>query len=78
MQTLFDRLDLDPLDISTLIFAWKLQAKVPFEFSRAEFVNGCIQMQADSLEKLKKTIRTCPLTIHCDAVPAEAPPVTRC
>lgn len=57
MQALFERLNVDPLDISALIFAWKLQAKVPFEFSRAEFINGCVKLNADSVDKLKKVIR---------------------
>ncbi|KAI0556552.1 DCUN1 domain containing protein [Gracilaria domingensis] len=46
----------DILDISTLIFAWKLQAKVPFEFSKKEFVDGCANLRADSWDKLKKVI----------------------
>lgn len=58
MQDLFDHLDVDPLDITALIFAWKLKAKVPFEFSRDEFMNGCIALKADSMDKLKKAMRT--------------------
>lgn len=58
MQSLFDQLNVDPLDITALLFAWKLKAKVPFEFSKDEFMNGCVALKADSLEKLKKTIRT--------------------
>lgn len=57
MEKLFVRLKIDPLDIVALIFAWKLQAKVPFEFSRQEFTNGCIKLEVDSLEKLQKLIR---------------------
>lgn len=56
MQLLFEALDVDPLDITALIFAWKLNAKVPFEFSQTEFVNGCVSFKADSLDKLKKVI----------------------
>eukprot|EP00178_Gracilaria_changii_P021150 TRINITY_DN62_c0_g1_i4.p2 TRINITY_DN62_c0_g1~~TRINITY_DN62_c0_g1_i4.p2 ORF type:complete len:247 (+),score=56.81 TRINITY_DN62_c0_g1_i4:199-939(+) len=56
IQALFERLQIDILDISTLIFAWKLQAKVPFEFSKKEFVDGCANLRADSWEKLKKVI----------------------
>lgn len=57
MQELFNRLDIDPLHISTLVFAWKLQAKVPFEFSKREFVDGCANLHADSWDKLKTVIR---------------------
>lgn len=57
MQDLFEVLNIDPLDITALIFAWKLNAKVPFEFTHVEFVNGCIALKADSIEKLKKIIR---------------------
>lgn len=57
MQALFEVLNVDPLDITALLFAWKLNAKVPFEFSQSEFVNGCVVLKADSIEKLKKAIR---------------------
>lgn len=57
IQALFDRLQIDILDIATLIFAWKLRAKVPFEFSKKEFVDGCVSLRADSWDKLKKVIR---------------------
>lgn len=58
LQALFDALDVDPCDILSLVFAWKLGAKTPFEFSRTEFVNGCVSLEADSLEKLKAVLRT--------------------
>lgn len=58
MQDLFQHLDVDPVDITALIFAWKLKAKVPFEFSKDEFMSGCVALKADSIEKLKKVIRT--------------------
>lgn len=57
MQLLFEQLNVDPLDITSLIFAWKLKAKVPFEFSESEFINGCINLKADTLEKLTRIIR---------------------
>ena len=58
MQALFEALDVDPLDIISLVFAWKLRAKTPFEFSRSEFVDGCVNLGTDSLEKLKAVLRT--------------------
>eukprot|EP00177_Eucheuma_denticulatum_P000261 GFKZ01000444.1.p1 GENE.GFKZ01000444.1~~GFKZ01000444.1.p1 ORF type:complete len:256 (-),score=37.17 GFKZ01000444.1:738-1505(-) len=56
MQALFDALDVDPLDIISLVFAWKLHATVPFEFSRSEFVSGCTVLKVDSIEKLKAVL----------------------
>lgn len=53
LQSLFEALDVDPCDIISLVFAWKLGAKTPFEFSRTEFVNGCVNLGVDSVEKLK-------------------------
>lgn len=58
MLSFFIALDVDPLDIVTLIFAWKLKAKVPFEFSRVEFVDGCLALNCDSMDKLRRVIRT--------------------
>ncbi len=57
MLEFFKALKVDPLNIVTLIFAWKLKAKVPFEFSRSEFVDGCLALNCDTMEKLKRTIR---------------------
>lgn len=57
MEKLFEQLNVDPLHITSLIFAWKLNAKVPFEFSESEFINGCIALKADSLDKLRNVIR---------------------
>lgn len=56
MQLLFDALDVDPVDITALIFAWKLNAQVPFEFSHSEFVSGCVALKVDSLDELKNLI----------------------
>lgn len=57
MQALFEAMGVDPLDIISLVFAWKLSPLVPFEFSRPEFINGCIEMEADSIQKLKAVLR---------------------
>lgn len=56
LEAFFDALDLDPLDVSALIFAWKLGASTPCEFSRAEFVDGLVRLGVDSLAKLKKKV----------------------
>lgn len=56
----FKAVNVDPLDIVTLIFAWKIKAKVPCEFSNTEFVEGCLSLNCDTLPKLKRVIRTFP------------------
>lgn len=56
IQQLFSDAHIDPLDITSLIFAYKLKAKVPFEFSHTEFVNGLTLLKSDSVEKLRKTM----------------------
>eukprot|EP00871_Galdieria_phlegrea_P002922 jgi/Galph1/3630/GphlegSOOS_G2260.1 len=56
LQRLFDDVGVDPSDIVTLIFAWKVGAKNACEFSENEFVQGLSNLQADSLEKLKRKL----------------------
>lgn len=56
LERLFDALELDPLDVTALIFAWKLRAKTPCEFTRSEFVDGLLRLNVDSLRKLKVAV----------------------
>lgn len=56
LEAFFEALELNPLDISALIFAWKLNAQTPCEFSRAEFVDGLMRLGVDSMAKLKKKV----------------------
>lgn len=58
LEAFFEALELDPLDISALIFAWKLNAQTPCEFSRAEFVDGLVRLGVDSMAKLRKKVHT--------------------
>lgn len=58
LYVLFEALELDPLDISALIFAWKLNAQTPCEFTRHEFVDGLVKLGVDSMPKLKKKVHT--------------------
>lgn len=58
LERFFDAIELDPLDISALIFAWKLNAQTPCEFSRSEFVEGLANLGADSIPKLKRKVRS--------------------
>ncbi len=57
LESLFAKLDVSPVAIEALIFAWKLDGKVPFEFTRRQFVEGCLALGCDSLEQLKAVIR---------------------
>lgn len=57
METLFQELKINPLDIVALIFAWKLKGTVPCEFTREQFVNGCIDLEVDSIDNLRKVMR---------------------
>mmetsp|Transcript_8321 Transcript_8321/g.15061 ORF Transcript_8321/g.15061 Transcript_8321/m.15061 type:complete len:198 (-) Transcript_8321:894-1487(-) len=52
IQQLCDDLNVDPEDLSILIFAWKLGAKVPCEFSKQEWISGLTALGVDSLKAL--------------------------
>ncbi|PAA48520.1 hypothetical protein BOX15_Mlig007562g2, partial [Macrostomum lignano] len=53
---LLDDLRIDPVSLTALVLAWKLQAGVQGEFSRAEFVTGLGRLGADSLDKLRSRL----------------------
>ncbi|PAA56034.1 hypothetical protein BOX15_Mlig007562g1, partial [Macrostomum lignano] len=53
---LLDDLRIDPVSLAALVLAWKLQAGVQGEFSRAEFVTGLGRLGADSLDKLRSRL----------------------
>ncbi|XP_039263752.1 DCN1-like protein 1 [Styela clava] len=48
-----EELQLDPTSRLVLIIAWKFKAAVQCEFTRAEFINGMIELSVDDLEKLR-------------------------
>ena len=52
---LCEKLDLDPeTDIRILVLLWKLGSnEKPAQISKAEFMNGCYELQVDSIEKFK-------------------------
>jgi len=56
VQKLCDDLGLEPEDIKMLAFAWKLDAKVPCEFSRTEWDTGLLAFGADSIDSLRKKL----------------------
>lgn len=62
MLALFTELGVDTVSVEPLIFAWKLEAAVPFEFSRSEFTEGCLQLGCDTIDKLRSAMRTCVLS----------------
>ncbi len=57
LESLFQALSLNPVAIEALIFAWKMNGEVPFEFTRPQFTGGCLALGCDTLEKLKRAIR---------------------
>ncbi|KAI1297279.1 Lipase maturation factor 2 [Halotydeus destructor] len=50
---LLTELNLSYSDIRVLILAWKMKAQVQCEFTRDEFIDGLVNMQVDSLAKLR-------------------------
>ena len=52
---LCEKLDLDPeSDIRILVLLWKLGSKAkPAQITKDEFMNGCYELQLDSIEKFK-------------------------
>lgn len=58
MMNLFAQIGVNPVSIEPLIFAWKLEATVPCEFTRPEFTEGCLALGADTLEKLRVKMGT--------------------
>jgi len=53
MERFFETLEVEPDGIITLAFAWRIEAKIPGEFSRQEFVNGLTKLRLDSIDKLQ-------------------------
>ena len=52
---LCEKLDLDPeTDIRILVLLWKLGSRdKPAQITKDEFMNGCYELQVDSIEKFK-------------------------
>eukprot|EP00187_Rhodella_violacea_P005906 CAMPEP_0174892222 /NCGR_PEP_ID=MMETSP0167-20121228/7216_1 /TAXON_ID=38298 /ORGANISM="Rhodella maculata, Strain CCMP736" /LENGTH=196 /DNA_ID=CAMNT_0016130653 /DNA_START=150 /DNA_END=740 /DNA_ORIENTATION=- len=51
-----DELEINPLDINMLIFAWVLRAHAPCRFSREEWTSGLQGLEVGSGEELKAKI----------------------
>ncbi|KAJ3451249.1 rp42 related [Anaeramoeba flamelloides] len=54
IQQFFNDLEIDILDVGALIISWKLDAKVMGMYTKNEFVEGFLNLECDSLEKMKK------------------------
>nr|XP_039270778.1 DCN1-like protein 3 [Styela clava] len=48
-------LEVDPAEFIVLALAWKFKAETMCRFSRDEFTQGCIALQADSIESIKQS-----------------------
>jgi DCN1-like protein 1/2 len=51
-------LNIEPTQLEFLLLSHQLGAERMGEFSRDNFMKGCIQLQADSIEKLKNALDT--------------------
>lgn len=49
-------IDLDPASFEILLICWKFKAAVQCEFTRKEFVDGMVELSADSLDSLKRRL----------------------
>jgi DCN1-like protein 1/2 len=55
---LCEDLDIEPTQLEFLLISKQLGSERMGEFSRDAFTKGCIQVQADSIEKLKNALVT--------------------
>jgi len=59
-------LQVDPSDREVLILCWKMNALKQGELQRNEFLNGCQDLQSDTLEKLRERIKQLNKEIETD------------
>jgi len=59
-------LQFDPSDREILILCWKMNALKQGELQRNEFVNGCQDLQCDTLDKLREKIKQLNKEIETD------------
>jgi Ca2+-binding EF-hand superfamily protein len=59
-------LQFDPSDREILILCWKMNASKQGELQRAEFIQGCQDMQCDTIEKLRERIKQLNKDIETD------------
>jgi len=59
-------LQFDPSDREILILCWKMNASKQGELQRNEFLNGCQELQCDTLDKLREKIKQLNKDIETD------------
>ena len=59
-------LQFDPSDREILVLCWKMNASKQGELQRTEFVNGCQELQCDTIEKLREKIKQLNKEIETD------------
>jgi len=59
-------LQFSPSDREILIFCWKMNASKQGELQRNEFINGCQDLQCDTLDKLREKIKQLNKEIETD------------
>ncbi|KAG0741480.1 hypothetical protein G6F57_002288 [Rhizopus arrhizus] len=57
-MNLCNDLDIEPTQLEFLLLSHQLNSERMGEFSREGFINGCTQLEADSIDKLKKELQT--------------------
>lgn len=57
-MNLCNDLDIEPTQLEFLLLSHQLNSERMGEFSREGFINGCTQLEADSIDKLKKKLQT--------------------
>lgn len=55
---LCENLDIEPTQLEFLLISYQLGSERMGEFSRDVFTKGCIQLQADTIDKLKNALET--------------------
>mmetsp|Transcript_12440 Transcript_12440/g.18246 ORF Transcript_12440/g.18246 Transcript_12440/m.18246 type:complete len:250 (-) Transcript_12440:95-844(-) len=57
ISNLCESLGLDPYDLRVMVLLWKLDAtSKPQQISKTEWMEGCVNLQVDSIEKLKELL----------------------
>jgi DCN1-like protein 1/2 len=59
-------LQFNPNDRETLILCWKMNASKQGELQRTEFINGCQELQCDTIDKLREKIKQLNKEIETD------------
>lgn len=59
-------LQFDPSDREILVLCWKMNASKQGELQRTEFINGCQELQCDTIEKLREKIKQLNREIETD------------